>query len=104
MIQLSFDAAQGQRLKEEGLVSVASHNAALLDTLRAYAKERSRQFGKVNSDHLRIYAVSRGLYPTHHNFWGSVLKGKGWRVVGRTETKLAQGHGREIREYVWDGA
>lgn len=101
MIQLSL--AEGQQLQREGQETVAAKNEKLLGIMRRIAKSYSHAFGYVTTDDLRAFAVQNSLYPTHHNFWGSVLKGKGWTVIGRQPSKLPGNHHREIRVWKWEG-
>ncbi len=100
-MQLELNEAAGQSLKQAGLDTVASHNAQFVETLRAYAKDYCRRFGQVSSDDLRLYATAHGLYPTSSHAWGSILRGKGWTVIGRKPSKLETNHSREIRIYTF---
>lgn len=103
MTQLTLDAAEGQRLKHEGLAQVAAKNAEWLKAMRLVARGLSEQYGQVTTDDLRHYVEWQEFYPTHHNAYGAIFHGKGWTVVGRQPSKLAGNHGREIKVWRWEG-
>lgn len=100
-MQLSL--TEGQRLQREGQETVAAKNAKFVFMMREAAKMHSTVWGSVTTDDLRKIAVSAGMYPTHHNCWGSVLKGKGWTVIGRQPSKLPGNRAREIKVWKWEG-
>lgn len=104
MTQLTLDAAHGAALQQQGLEAVETNNVIWLSKMRWYAKEQSARYGMVTSDDVRLYATSHGLYPTHHNAWGAVFRGHGWRCIGRKPSELATNHYREIRVWKWEGA
>lgn len=97
------ELAQGQRLKREGQETVAAKNELFLARLRDYARKHSKDYGRVTSDDLRVFAVGNELYPTHHNAWGCIFKQKGWVCIGRQPSKLPGNHAREIRVWKWEG-
>lgn len=101
MIQLSL--TEGQRLQREGQETVAAKNKEFSYRMREAAKLHSALYGSVTTDDLRKIAVSAGMYPTHHNCWGSILKGKGWTVIGRQPSKLPGNHARSISIWKWEG-
>lgn len=102
MTQLTLDAADGQRLKREGLAQVEG-DAKFLAKMRRWAKEFSRQAGCVTSDDLRIIASRNGVQPRSSHSYGAIFRGTGWTVVGRQPSKLAANRGREIKVWRWEG-
>lgn len=101
-MQLTLDAAEGQRLKREGLAQVEG-DAEFLATMRFHARMISKTYGSVTSDSLRTIAANIGLEPRSSHSWGAVFHGKGWTVVGRQPSKLASNHGRQITVWRWEG-
>lgn len=102
MTQLTLDAAEGQRLKREGLAQVEG-DAEFLAIMRSYAKMACSVHGSVTTDQLRIQAEHIGLTPRSSHSWGAIFHGKGWTVVGRQPSKLASNHGRSIAVWRWEG-
>lgn len=102
MNQLTLDSYTGAALKQAGLDQVEANNQSFVDIMRAYAKVHVLIHGSVTTDHLRLHAEQIGLQPTHPNCWGSLLRGKHWRVIGRQPTRLEQGHHREIKVYRYE--
>ena len=96
-----LDSVTGKTLKQAGQDSIESHNRHFIETMRECAKTISRKCGQVTSDNLRVIAENIGLTPTHPNVWGSVFRGKRWKVIGRQKTALPAGHDREIRIWRW---
>lgn len=103
MVQLTLDAADGQRLKREGLAQVEG-DAEFLEAMRFHARIVSATYGSVTTDSLRTIAANIGLQPRSSHSWGAIFRGTGWTVVGMQPTKLKQGHGRRILVWRWEGA
>lgn len=101
-MQLTLDAAEGQRLKREGLAQVEG-DAEFLEKMRNWAKEFSSIAGCVTSDDLRRIASRNGVEPRSSHSWGAIFHGKGWTVVGRQPSKLTGNHGRKITVWRWEG-
>lgn len=104
-MQLTIDAAQGQRLKQQGLDQVES-DAEFLRKMRWYAQIYSDSQGCVTTDVLRTIAANIRLAPRSPNSWGAIFRGKHWKVIGRQHSALTSNHGRFINvwQYVDDPA
>ena len=101
MIQESlFDYAAGKEAKEAGQASVELHNIDFVTNMRDVARAIARENGTVSADDLRRYAAANDIKPAHPNAWGSIFRGKGWRVVGRKKSALRTNNSREIK--IWE--
>jgi len=95
---LTLDAAQGERLKQEGLDAV-EHDGEFLLLMRKHAIEISRSSGFVTTDNLRVIADKMGLVPRSPNSWGGIFRGPKWKIIGRQKSAVPGNHAREIK--VW---
>lgn len=89
----------GEKLKLDGKGSVEMNNLEFVKKMREHAVGIAERQGKVSTDDLRAYAQSIGVSPEHPNAWGSIFRGKKWKIVGRVKSRLASNHAREIREW-----
>lgn len=94
-----FDLATARARRDAGLKLVAEHNPHFVHLMREQALLIAERNGTVTSDDLREYANLHGIMPKHPNAWGSIFRGKHWRCVGRTKSRLTSNHRREIK--VW---
>ena len=101
MTQLTLDRALA--LKDKGMELAASGNDAFLAAMRSYAIARSKKWGHVTADDVRVYAEVIGLQPTSPHVWGSVFKGKGWECVGHHLSMRVANHGHQYRIWRWVG-
>jgi gentisate 1,2-dioxygenase len=46
--------------------------------------------------------VALHLQPRHKNAWGAIIRGRGWRVIGRRRSELATNHGHVNPVWTWD--
>ena len=97
MTQLTLD--DGLTLKTQGQDAIEATDAGFVDTMRRAAIAISERNGLVSTDDLRLWAVSNGFYPKHHNSWGAIFRGPQWREVGRKKSVIPGNHHREIR--IW---
>ena len=100
MVQL--DLLAGRRLKSKGISSVAGHNAAFVEAVRAQARAICTRHGSVTIDDLRAWASSIELVPKHQAVWGSIFHGYGWKKVGHQQTTVKTSHAREICVWQWE--
>ncbi len=96
MTQLSLDTAQGEILKKQGQATVIAGSLSFVQFMQAQAIEISDKCGFVSSDNLRVIAEELGMVPHHPNVWGSIFRGKHWRVIGRKKSAVVGNHGRSI--------
>lgn len=89
----------GQELKERGIERVAEKNEAVLEALRAKAREIATLQGSVTSDDVREYGDSMGFTLTHPNAYGAIFRNGGFEAIGWTESRIPSNHARPIR--VW---
>lgn len=99
MNQLSLGIA----LKEEGISRVSTNAARFVRIMREYAVYYSKLHGSVTSDDLREYAARIGEAPHHCNAWGGIMRGPGWKVVGRAQSRIPGNHAREVRRWRYEG-
>lgn len=98
----TLSLATAESLQCDGMDSVESSNAWLIEMLRERGKQISDLRGMVCSDDVRVWAESLGYQPQSPNLWGCLFRGKGWAVVGRKKSELVANHGRFINVYRWE--
>lgn len=91
----------GIDLKNAGLDLVELNNLTWVERMREIAKQFSSRFGFVSADDLRKYADETDDQPKHPNAWGSIFRGSGWHVIGRTKSTTPSAHAREIMVWKW---
>lgn len=94
---------RGQQKQSAGIERVAKHNASFLELMRGVAKRISLEQGSVSVDALRVFASERGLVPIHPNAWGSIFRGKDWKMIGREPSSVVSNHAREVKVWKWVG-
>ena len=90
----------GDYLRDAGLERASVNNENWVRVMRERAIKISDVYGSVCADDLRTYAASTGFYPASPNAWGAIFKGKHWKFVDWTKSKIPSNHARAIR--VWE--
>ena len=91
---------QGDLLRDAGIEQVESHNTEWLKWARDEAAYISAHNGNVTTDHIRRLSNILAYYPHHSNCWGAIFKGKEWKPIGHTKSKIPSNHSRRIRVWV----
>ena len=99
---MNSEAAQmGLFRRDQGLDAVEQHNTSWVKQMRRQARKICMTRGNVTSDDLHKFADSQDLQPSHHNAYGAVFRGKGWKCIGRCRSTRPSAHGREIKLWAW---
>jgi len=97
--QATLNLPQGEAAKERGLDLVSSNNWEFIETMRDISFTVAYERGQVTIDDLRESALRLGIAPQSPNAWGAVLRGKTWKCVGYTQSRLPSNHARTIK--IW---
>lgn len=95
--QLTLDAALADKARVLDLVAL--NNQGFVKTMRNLAIEWARAKGSVSSDDLRFFADQVGVKPASPHAWGTIFKGKVWRLLDRRPSLYPGNRAREIK--VW---
>lgn len=88
---------EGIERAEYGIKKVSRHYGDWVDKARASAIQFAKTHGKVTSDDLyEICPLPEGAHP---NLMGSVWRGINLRMIGYTQSRRPEAHGRIIRVY-----
>lgn len=91
----------GLQFRDAGLDSVEQRSMTFQERMRWEAIRICRRKGYVDSDDLRELAEQEGIEPHHPNAWGAIFRGKEWRSVGFSQSRIASNHARLIRRWAY---
>jgi hypothetical protein len=97
-LTLTFDRAEAQRRKEQGMARSASAHAEELAMAREIAVSLAERYGTVTADDVRAEYCSTGR-PWIGNAAGSLFRGKQWQMVDWHTSIVPEGHGNLIRKW-----
>lgn len=97
LIKESFNLAEGERRKEQGMQLAADTRQDDLSIARDIARMLNDRFGKVDADMVQDRLIPRGI--NLGNAAGSIFKTKEWVHVGYTKSRRKTNHARVIS--VW---
>lgn len=96
MTQTTLNLSAGQARKERGLNLVEAKDFEFIETMRDEAELISGWNGRVTIDDLREYAATINITPSSPNSWGCIFRGKQWKCIGYTQSKLPSNHARRV--------
>lgn len=88
---------QGRQRADGGIQRVSRHDTLWVEKARLLARQIASQRGRVCSDDLHeALPLPDGAHP---NLMGSVWRGINLRMIGYTQSRRPEAHGRIIRVY-----
>lgn len=93
----------GEFLKKQGRDKVENNAGEWMGWIRREAILIAARNGTVTSSDLREVANRHDRQPHHPNAWGSVFRGKGWKLVGYEKSTVPSAHARRIAIWAYEG-
>ena len=94
-----FNLDAGIKQRDLGIESVLSNNESFAARAREIAELICQRKGTVSIDDVREVLNEYEIEPDHCNAWGGIFRGKQWRQVGWTKSKLISNHARCVRRW-----